>query len=114
MSASQLHALGIVLVAAAMTFVTRSAPFVLFGKKRGTPPIVLFLGTYLPPAILAMLVVYGLKDVRLLAYPYGLPELIGVATVVGLHVWKRNYLLSIFVGTAAYMVAVQWVFQGTL
>jgi len=109
-SPAQLHALGIVLVAAMMTFVTRSAPFVLFGKKRGTPPVVLFLGTYLPPAILAMLVVYGLKDVQPLDWPYGLPELIGVAMVVGLHVWKRNYLLSIFAGTAAYMVAVQWVF----
>ena len=37
------------------------------------------------------------------------PRLAGAA-VVGLHLWKKNTLLSIAVGTALYMVLVQAVF----
>ncbi|MDD2441398.1 MAG: AzlD domain-containing protein [Eubacteriales bacterium] len=36
-----------------------------------------------------------------------LAQLIGVALVALLHVWKRNNLLSIGVGTAVYMLLVQ-------
>ena len=59
---------------------------------------------------MAMLVVYCLKSVNLLVSPFGLPELIGVLVVVLLHIWKRNTLLSIAVGTACYMLLVQIVF----
>ena len=41
---------------------------------------------------MAVLVVYCLKGITPLAYPYGLPELISVAVVVGLHLWKGNTL----------------------
>ena len=104
MSASDTRALVLILVAAAMTFATRAAPFVLFGRKRGAPPFVVYLGTYLPPAIMAMLVVYALRGVDPLVFPHGIPELLAVAVVVILHLWKREFLLSIFGGTAAYMI----------
>jgi branched-subunit amino acid transport protein AzlD len=55
-------------------------------------------------------VIYCLKDVSLLAAPFGLPELAGAACVVLLQVWKRNSLLSILAGTVFYMVLVQGVF----
>ena len=35
---------------------------------------------------------------------------IGVVLAVGLHVWKRNTLLSIGLSTVAYMLLVQFVF----
>ena len=38
------------------------------------------------------------------------PQLISVAAVVVLHLWKHNNLLSIFGGTILYMVLVQAVF----
>ena len=38
------------------------------------------------------------------------PQLISVAVVVVLHLWKHNNLLSIFGGTILYMVLVQAVF----
>lgn len=74
------------------------------------PGYVRYLGKVLPFAIIAMLVVYCLKGTNLLAWPYGLPELIAVAAVVALHVWKKNTLLSIGAGTVLYMVLVQFVF----
>ena len=48
--------------------------------------------------------------VDLLGPTHGLPELLAGAAVVGLHLWKKNTLLSIAVGTALYMVLVQAVF----
>lgn len=97
-------------VAAACTFLTRLVPFVLFGGKRKVPRAVVFLGNVLPPAIIATLILYCLKSVNLLAFPSGIPELICIALVALLHLWKRNTLLSVGVGTICYMILVQCVF----
>ncbi len=105
------HAALIVLVAALVTAATRFLPFLIFGSSRKTPDIIVYLGKVLPYAIMGMLVVYCLKDASFLQYPYGIPEILGCLTVAGLHIWKRNSLLSIGVGTVAYMLLVQLVFQ---
>ena len=94
------QALASIFVMAAVTFLTRVLPFVLFGRGDSAPKIVLYLGRVLPPAVIGMLVIYCLKNVSVLAVPFGLPEFIAVAAVIVLHVWKRNNLLSIGVGTA--------------
>ena len=93
-----------------VTMATRFLPFLLFGGKRQTPKIITYLGKVLPCAIMGMLVVYCLKDIRPLAYPYGIPELLGIALVAVLHIWKRNSLLSIGAGTVFYMLLVQLIF----
>ena len=59
---------------------------------------------------MGMLVVYCLRGIDVLHMLYGLPELIAVAAVILLHVWKRNNLLSIGAGTVLYMFLVQVVF----
>lgn len=69
-----------------------------------------YLGKVLPYAIMGMLVVYCLKGVSFVKAPYGAPEGIASAVVVGLQVWKRNTFLSIIAGTVCYMVFVQMVF----
>ena len=99
-----------VIICALFTKATRWLPFQLFGGKKEVPRIVRYLGAVLPAAIMAVLVVYCLKGVTPLAYPYGLPELISVALVVILHLWKGNTLASIALGTVCYMVLVQGVF----
>jgi branched-subunit amino acid transport protein AzlD len=48
--------------------------------------------------------------VSITAAPHGLPEFISCALVAGLHLWKRNTLISIVGGTACYMLLVQLVF----
>ena len=99
------NAAAVVAVAAACTFVTRAAPFVAFGGKREVPQLVRYLGQVLPPAVMAVLIVYCLKGVR-----PGVPELLSITVVAGLHLWKRNNLLSIGLGTVCYMLLVQFVF----
>ncbi|HCE74249.1 MAG TPA: branched-chain amino acid transporter AzlD, partial [Lachnospiraceae bacterium] len=41
---------------------------------------------------------------------HGLPELLAIAVTAGLHLWKKNMLLSIAGGTIVYMLLVQLVF----
>ena len=105
-----MHDIWLIVVAALVTAGTRFLPFLLFGGKQKTPAFITRLGKLLPCAIMGMLVVYCLKDVTLLSYPYGVPELLGCAVVALLHIWKRNSLLSIGVGTVCYMLLVQLVF----
>ena len=93
---------------ALMTVLLRFLPFLVFRKE--TPPYIAYLGKVLPAAIIGMLVIYCLKDVRWTAAPFGLPELIAAACVVGLQIWKRNSLVSILSGTVIYMVLIQLVF----
>ena len=107
---TSLQAFWCIAVVAICTFLTRVAPFLLFGGKRQPPAPVKYLGQVLPPAILATLVIYCLKNMQLLSYPYGLPELIAAAAVIFLHLWKRNNLLSIGVGTLLYMLLIQFIF----
>ncbi len=105
------HDILLIIVVMLVTMLTRFLPFLLFGEKRKTPELVTYLGKVLPFAIMGMLVVYCLKDVQFLSAPYGIPELIGILITAGLHIWKRNSLLSIGVGTVSYMLLVQFVFQ---
>ena len=59
---------------------------------------------------IVILVIYCLKGIQPLTYPHGAPELIAVAAVAALHLWKRNNLLSIGLGTVFYMFLIQVVF----
>ena len=92
------------------TMLTRFLPFLLFSSRRPTPKYVRYLGRALPPAIFGMLVVYCLKNVCIVSGSHGLPELIAIAVTVGLHLWKRQTLLSIAGGTIAHMLLIQLVF----
>ena len=92
------------------TVLTRFLPFLLFPAGKPTPPVVTYLGKVLAPAVFGLLVVYCLKNVNLLTGSHGLPELLAIALVVGLHLWKRQILLSIAGGTVCYMLLVQFLF----
>ena len=106
MTLTPLQTLGIILAVAAGTQLTRWLPFWLFPEKKQPPAVVASLGKVLPPAMM----VYCLRSISWLSAPHGAPELIAIAAVAGLHLWKRNVLLSIAGGTVLYMVLVQAVF----
>lgn len=104
------QAIASIAVMAAMTFLTRSIPFLLFDRKGNPPKIVLYLGRVLPPAIIMMLIIYCLRNVSFTAGSHGIPELVCIAVAAGLHWWKGNNLLSIFSATVLYMFFVQVLF----
>ncbi len=92
------------------TVATRLIPFLLFSGKKGAPRFIGYLGKSLPPAVFAMLLVYALRGMSLTTYSYGIPETVALALTCGVHIWKRQMLLSIAVGTLSYMLLVQLVF----
>ena len=92
------------------TMVTRFLPFLVFPAGKETPKYIQYLGKVLPCAVFGLLVVYCLRNVDLLSGSHGLPEAIAIAVVAGLHLWKRQMLLSIAGGTVCYMLLVQLVF----
>lgn len=100
----------IILAVALTTFVTRVTPFLIFPKGKEIPDTIQYLGKVLTPAVIGMLVVYCLKNTSVMAAPHGIPEAAAVLTVIVLHVWKRNNLLSIGGGTVLYMFLIQAVF----
>jgi branched-subunit amino acid transport protein AzlD len=113
---STFNAVRSIALMALVTFLIRVLPFLLFDRGERPPKVVLYLGRVLPSAVIAMLVVYCLRD---MVFTPGLggaalagwvPQAVAVGAVVLLHLWKRNSLLSIFGGTLLYMFLVQAVF----
>ncbi|MBE5880953.1 MAG: branched-chain amino acid transporter AzlD [Lachnospiraceae bacterium] len=103
----QLITIGIVI---AVTIFTRAIAFWLFPEGKKTPPFITYLGKVLPPAVFGMLVIYCLKDSSLFSQTHALPELLSIALIAVVHVWKRNMFLSIATGTVCYMLLMQFVF----
>ncbi|MCM1134388.1 MAG: branched-chain amino acid transporter permease [Clostridium sp.] len=92
------------------TMLTRFLPFILFPSGKPTPKYIQYLGRVLPAAVFGLLVIYCLKNVSIFSGSHGIPELISIVLVIGLHLWKRQMLLSIAGGTVCYMLLVQLVF----
>ena len=92
---------------AVTTMALRFLPFLIFGKR--TPRYISYLGGVLPQAIIALLVVYCMKDVSIMAYPHGIPELVAGVSVAAMQIWKRNAVLSILLGTVIYMILIRMI-----
>ena len=94
----------IIAVCALCTMLTRAIPFLIFRDEQKVPKIVLYLGKVLPPAVIATLVIFALRNTNILSGSHGIPELIGVLTAGVLHWIWRNSFVSIGVATVLYMV----------
>lgn len=88
------------------TVTTRFLSFVLFPEGKKLPDAIIRLGRVLPAAVMGFLVIYCLKDALFTSY-HGLPELLSIACVVLVHLWKRNMVLSLVTGTVLHMILVQ-------
>ena len=91
------------------TMATRFLPFLLFSSKKPTPKYIQYLGKVLPSAVFGLLIIYCLKHVSIFTGSHGIPELLAIALVAVLHLWKRQMLLSIAGGTLCYMLLVQFI-----
>ena len=93
-------------IVALVTLLLRAFPFLVF-RRREPPAFVRWLGGQLPRAVMAMLVLYCLKDIAEPVAPFHSPAvwpaLLGTAVAAFVHLWKRQMMLSIAAGTAVYM-----------
>ena len=97
----------VIFVSFACTFFLRALPFLAFSGERKMPAWLDRLSHALPPAIMAVLVVYCLKSVPDEWYPGGLCQLLAAAITALTHKWRHNTFLSIIAGTAVYMVLIR-------
>lgn len=105
MSEFEIYVLSAILVMAFATFISRAIPFLFLGKLEHNPHLN-FIGHSLPPAVMVILVFYCLKDVAWTAPYYGRAEIFSVILVAAIQMWRRNALLSIVLGTGAYLALV--------
>ena len=99
-----------IIVVVAGTMLTRFLPFIIFPEGKKPPAYISYLGTVLPYAVIGLLVVYCLKDAFAGKY-FVIPVMIAVSSIVVLHKWRKNTLLSIGGGTVLYMFLVQVCFR---
>ncbi|MFF3604257.1 branched-chain amino acid transporter permease [Streptomyces sp. NPDC002463] len=102
------YAVAAVLVAAAVTWALRALPFAALAPLR-TSSTVQYLSTRMPAGIMIILVVYCLHDLPVTEVRAVAP-LVALAVTVGLHLWRRNALLSILGGTAVHVLLTSIVF----
>lgn len=98
-----------VVLSATITFFLRALPFFAFRGGRKMPEKLIYLGKVLPSAIMAVLIVYCLKNTVVNFKGCGGRELISVLLVVFSYKWKHNTLLSIMVGTVCNMILLRMV-----
>ena len=100
------YMLAAVFIVALTTWLTRALPFLAF-RNRELPDVVRYLGGVLPPAIMAILVVYCLRNVHMDLPPHGIPEFSAALLVILLQIWRKNMYLSIVAGTVCYMLLIR-------
>lgn len=98
----------VLLVCAIITFASRVLPFLIFRNKQ-VPGLVTYLGKVLPMAIMCVLVFYCVRSVSFQSPGGYLPEVLALAVTAAIHLWRKNTFLSIFCGTACYMLLLHFI-----
>ena len=97
----------VVAVSAGITFFLRALPFLAFRGERTMSEKLIYLGKILPSAIMAVLIVYCLKETGSDFSHTGIANFLAVAVVAVSYKWKHNTFLSILLGTAVNMILIQ-------
>ena len=99
-----------VAVSAAVTWALRALPFTVLASLRASRTVQ-YLGARMPAGVMVILFVYCLRDLPL-TQPRVTAPLAALAVTVGLHVWRRNALLSIIGGTVVSVALASTLFAG--
>lgn len=92
-----------ILVAAACTLLMRALPFTLLGRKREVPKKIRYLGRILPSAIMAVLVIYCVRDIATDFSGKGIREIIAASYLKIL-----NFLCTFPIKCNIMMQASKW------
>lgn len=87
--------------------ITRWLPFIIFDNRTELPKVIDYMGKVLPAAMMGLLVVYCFKDYDFTNFHIIAPAIIAAVAVTALHLWKRNTVLSIAIGTLVYMALIR-------
>ena len=92
----------LILILSLMIFITRTLPY-FFAEKLRQAKMVEYIGKQLPAYIMMLLLIYEIDVTTFLKWPYGIPHLIALLIVILIHLWQRQVLLSLFLGTISYL-----------
>ncbi len=87
-----------------VTFGLRAFPFLVFRGERELPRLMKDLGDILPASVMAVLIIYCLKDAPADFTGVGIWQLVGIAVTAVSYKLKHNTFLSLVLGTACYMI----------
>lgn len=85
--------------AIAVTFLLRAIPFLIKTRLYGSPLLENF-GRWMPQGAMLILLVYCLHGVNWGPTSNKVGYVLGLIVTVGVHLWRRNAVLSILAGTA--------------
>ncbi|WP_232843229.1 branched-chain amino acid transporter permease [Corynebacterium hindlerae] len=86
--------------AVAVTFMLRALPFAIKAKLSGSPFLENF-GRWMPQGAMIILLLYCLHGVGWGPTHVNVGYGVGLAVTAGVHLWRRNAVLSIVAGTIA-------------
>ena len=101
---NSINAAILIIAMSGVTILLRFLPFIIFKGDKEIPSLIIYLGDILPAAAIGMLVVYCLREINIMVYPFGLFELLASLVVVIVQLYKRNSVISILLGTLTYIV----------
>lgn len=94
-------------IAVSITVALRAAPFIARSGVKDSP-LLADLGRWMPLGAVTILAVYCLSLIDVAGPGHGAGPLAGVAVTAGVHLWRRNVVLSIVAGTAVCLVVTNW------
>lgn len=92
------HIAAMVAVSAAITWALRALPFAALAPLRRSV-VVRYLSLHMPLGVMVILAFYTLREIPTADGLQRWAALAALAVTVGLHLWRRNLLLSIVGGT---------------
>lgn len=103
------YLLAAVAASTAVTWGLRALPFAVLAPLRASAAVG-YLSARMPLGVMVILIAYTLRDLPLADPARALPDVLALAATVGLHLWRRNAVLSILGGTVIYVVLVSTLF----
>ncbi|MFE4683715.1 AzlD domain-containing protein [Streptomyces sp. NBC_01474] len=102
------YLLAAVAVSTAITWALRALPFAALAPMRASATVQ-YLSTRMPAGVMVILLAYCLRDLPA-THSRAIAPLAALAVTIGLHLWRRNALLSILGGTAVHVILASTVF----
>jgi len=97
------YILAAILVAGAVTWALRAVPFVMLAPLRNSA-LLAYLGERMPVGIMAILALYTLQGTNVTNIAEIVPTITALVVTVALHLWRGQMIVSIFGGTAVYVL----------
>lgn len=104
--ANNKYAFIILLIVTGITFLIRISTFLLFRNKE-MPKSIKYIANILPLAIMPTLVIYCIRETAWTDYRSVIPTFVAITITALVHLWKKNFILSLIIGTATFMILIR-------